>query len=381
MEMTCRYKKKRLVIFVFYDKDGIVDNYVRYYIKSLTEVADRFIIISNSILDKKNRDLLMDYTQEVYVRGNQGFDMGAYKYALENILDLNEINTYDEIVLSNDTCYGPIVPFSYIFAKMETKAVDFWGIDYQENGPFSCLTSNFLVFRKTVVPELITYFAGKVNKNELFIENVYAVFECGLFNHLVSLGYKMGYYMSDNNLYIYKSPNYRIRDCGEPFIKKKCFDPRYYEKDNCIAALKYIEKNTEYDMKNIFENIKRLYGIEYDWINEKKRTLDEKKFLFDAVDCTTKEIEVFCRNNKKIYVYGMGIWAHIFLNRFRDIVQDFQGFIISDQETINKQTKEKVIRQSEMTEDMAVVVALGRKNTQEVKSFLEQKNILFLRSI
>ena len=77
----------------------------------------------------------------------------------------------------------------------------------------------------------------------------------------------------------------------------------------------------------------------------------------------------------------MGIWAHIFLNRFRDIVQDFQGFIISDQETINKQTKEKVIRQSEMTEDMAVVVALGRKNTQEVKSFLEQKNILFLRSI
>ena len=199
METTCRYKKKRLIIFVFYDKEGIVDNYVRYYIKSLMEVADRFIIISNTSLDKKNQDLLMEYTQEVYVRSNQGFDMGAYKYVLENVLDLDEINTYDEIVLSNDTCYGPLVPFSHIFAKMETRVADFWGIDYQENGPFSCLTSNFLVFRKNVIPELLTYFVGRVNNSELFIENVYAIFECGLFNHLVSSGYKMDYYMSDNN--------------------------------------------------------------------------------------------------------------------------------------------------------------------------------------
>lgn len=379
MEMIKRVK--RLVIFIFYDKDGIVDNYVKYYIQNLLDIADRFIIVSNSILNKDNYDVLSEYTKEVYIRDNKGFDGGGYKYVLENVLCLDEINMYDEIVLSNDTCYGPFVSFKTIFDKMDKEDIDFWGIDYQENGPFSYLIANFLVFRNRIIMDMVEYLINQINEREEYIENVYAVFEYGLFQYLTDLGYKMGHYMSDNDMYIYMSPNYRICEHRDPFMKKKCFDLKYYEKDNCIAALKYIEENTEYDIRYIFENIKRLYGIEYNWKYERSRTLFEKKYYFDAVDCTLKEIEDFCRNYPKIYIYGMGIWAHIFLNRFKNIISEFQGFIISDGEEINKPIDGKVIWKSEMTDDMAVIVALGRKNTQEIRPYLGQrKNILYLRN-
>ena len=44
---------KRLGIFIFYDKDNIIDDYVIYMLDSLTEAVNELIIVSNSKLDKK----------------------------------------------------------------------------------------------------------------------------------------------------------------------------------------------------------------------------------------------------------------------------------------------------------------------------------------
>ena len=53
--------------------------------------------------------------------------MLAYKEGLERI-DYNSQDLYDEVLLVNQTCYGPVFPFSELFGEMEKRDCDFWGV-------------------------------------------------------------------------------------------------------------------------------------------------------------------------------------------------------------------------------------------------------------
>ena len=72
--------KKRLCIFSFFDKTGYVDDYVIYLLKELISCTNRLIIIVNGMLDERGQAFLTQFTDEVYIRENIGYDAGAYKY-------------------------------------------------------------------------------------------------------------------------------------------------------------------------------------------------------------------------------------------------------------------------------------------------------------
>ena len=251
---------RRLAIFVIWDKDGTVDEYVKYYIESLLKAVSRLIIVSNAALDDENYRKLTEYSEEVYVRENKGFDAGAYQYVIQDILN-DDIALYDEIVLSNDTCYGPFIPFDVIFESMEGKDVDFWGLNYIDNNFLSHLQSYFLVFRRRALPKVVEFFDYKINRNTIRLVNLYSDFEFGIYKFLLDAGFRPGHLVPFNNFNIYKSPNYCIRDFHLPFMKKKCFSSKYYERDNCVAALKYIESHSDYSIEYILQNAKRLYNL------------------------------------------------------------------------------------------------------------------------
>ena len=99
----------RLAIFVFYDEDGIVDKYVEYLLLNLAKQVQRTIVVVNGKINDISRKKLEVYTPEIYIRENKGYDAGAYKDILTKYLSLNEIKQFDEIVLLNDTFYGPIL--------------------------------------------------------------------------------------------------------------------------------------------------------------------------------------------------------------------------------------------------------------------------------
>ena len=135
----------KLCIFSFYNKDGYVAGYVYYLLKELKTVVDRIIFVANGFLSDEGKNNILEFTNEILVRKNLGFDAGAYKYALVNYLkeDLTDI---DELVFCNDTFWGPFTPMSSLFNFMHSKTMDFWGLCFVKNNYANHLPSFFLVF-------------------------------------------------------------------------------------------------------------------------------------------------------------------------------------------------------------------------------------------
>ena len=156
-------KKKRLVFYTFWEKDGIVRNYVAFYLQALKEVADTVVCIANGGMRDQDRKRLEAIGVEVKIRANEGIDFGAWQDA---ILERGwpDIHSYDELILCNCSCYGPVYPFSEVFGHMESKVCDFWGLTYHaerrdlriiasdpESTIAEHLQSYFLVFRKSAI--------------------------------------------------------------------------------------------------------------------------------------------------------------------------------------------------------------------------------------
>lgn len=131
---------KRLLIFFFYDKDGIVDRYIPYMLDDMKTNVSDIIFVSNGKINAKSRPTVESITKNILERVNEGLDAWAYKEALENI-GWENLKTYDEVILMNHTIMGPIYPFKDMFDFMNKKDLDFWGLTkFHEipNDPFDC---------------------------------------------------------------------------------------------------------------------------------------------------------------------------------------------------------------------------------------------------
>lgn len=138
----------RLAIYVFWEKEGIVRNYVLTYLAGLKEIAEKIYVVVNGKITSAGKDTIQKMGISVIVRENIGVDFWAYKTGLDAEGGLDK---YDEIILANCSCYGPVYPFSEMFKKMDKSSVDFWGITewpLNEAGyTGTWILSYFMVFR------------------------------------------------------------------------------------------------------------------------------------------------------------------------------------------------------------------------------------------
>ena len=126
---------RRAAIYLFFDPQGQVDEYVTYKLKRLRPHVERLVVVANEPLTGEGLALLESVADEVLVRQNVGYDVGAYKDAITHV-GLETLAEYDELVLLNYTFFGPIGSFDELFAKMEAKEIDFWGVtDHGEVRP------------------------------------------------------------------------------------------------------------------------------------------------------------------------------------------------------------------------------------------------------
>lgn len=143
---------KRLCVFAHWDKDCIVDEYVIYYLKTLKKVCSTLIFVSDCE-NIKNRQSLTGIADYTLIQNHGEYDFGSYKrgflFAKEHGLD------FDELVLANDSCYGPFYPLEPVFDKMSKKKCDFWGLTKNNYGINNAafephLQSYFLIFKPQV---------------------------------------------------------------------------------------------------------------------------------------------------------------------------------------------------------------------------------------
>lgn len=145
---------QRIVIVLLYDALGRVDAGMRRYLQGLRPHG-RVHVVVNGALRPDARAALAGLADHVLERENTGFDVGAYRAAIDEI-GPRRLARFDELVLTNSTNFGPVASapgraasFDHVFARMDARDVDVWGMTEH-----AALTPNPYTFRDTLPAHL-----------------------------------------------------------------------------------------------------------------------------------------------------------------------------------------------------------------------------------
>ena len=265
--------KRRLCVFSFYDERGIVDDYVVYFLKELGRFTERIVLLSNGPLSKQGEAALQGVVSEIVLRPNEGFDVLAYKQGLFAI-DFDREGLYDEVLMVNHTCYGPVYPFAELFAAMDARACDFWGVTAHmamTPNPFTGegtlpyhLNTNFIAVRKGMLQSrsFQQYWAdleGKSNYEDAILSHE-AVFT----EHFQALGYVCATYLDCEKYGTHYPAILSVDETmidRSPLLKRRALfhDPRFLEHyaADVPRALRVLAQTSDYDRSLIWRNIVR----------------------------------------------------------------------------------------------------------------------------
>lgn len=304
-----------------YDKEGIVDNYITFLLHSLKPYLKTLIVVCNGNLKEKEIIKLKCITEKIIIRENKGYDVAAWKSVLCKLIEEKNIDEYDEVLLCNDSFYGPLNDWKEMFRVMDEEVVDFWGITRHPQSYETVrgyipehLQSFFVVIRKSMVSSVDFYQYWKsmrLEGNNLL--DAIEEHELRFTSYFEEKGYKWKAYIDSSDLEndanerlnynaYYFSPLELIRDYCCPIVKKKAL----VDKNLCMVAgeevnltLEYIQQKTNYDSSMIIENLIRImpkeklytaFQMQYIACDEephKKRTI-ERGCLFVLGECGGK---------------------------------------------------------------------------------------------
>lgn len=368
---------KRLGIFAFYDKNSYVGSYVEFLLNEIMTMIDTLIIVINGTVSKEGENLFRSFTPYIIFRRNVGYDAGAYKEVLIEHLGNEKIKNYDQIVLFNNTFYGPFVSLKYIFKTMENGKYDFWGLNYFDDHFAPHVQSYFIVINQKVIEsnDLFVFFQNQINEKETELEEIYAHFEVGLTHFLINKGYKFGTYASKNRYNIYQYNNILIKNYALPILKKRCFSKQFFVENNIVDSLQYINHNFNYDINIILEDIKKTYKISYSKNDIMKiRVLESSEEEYPLAQIKENEIIDFLNVHNSVYIYGTGQIARKFYYLYSGYFIHVKGFIVSDNQPIDRDTLYGYpinhISSVKLC-NSAIFVALNKKNTELVKKNFE----------
>ena len=99
---------KRLCVFAHFNPQFRVAEYVFYYLQRLHDDVNADIIFSStSAIPTADRARLEALCLYIVIRKNQGYDFGSWQDGL-HALSHEQLLEYDEIIIANDSCYGPL---------------------------------------------------------------------------------------------------------------------------------------------------------------------------------------------------------------------------------------------------------------------------------
>lgn len=308
---------------------------------------DDLVIVSNGSLNQESMVGLSRYTNhDIVIRNNVGFDAGAWRDVMLDI-GFERICEFDELILFNDSFFGPIYPFKEMFDKMDRTDVDYWGITNHGEAPNSrdmCpygyrpryIQTYFLAFRKNLVEsnEFQQYWTNLPN---------YETFEDLAFKHgavltkyFEDLGYKWKAYVKSQDLeesrdkamsfHTYDMYNMVVnRDL--PVLKRKAFKLprdihlRYNMASDISNTMKYLKEKTDYDTSMIYRYFLRTM--------EPSQLVD----ILNLVKIIPKKQQMTYNTDKKVliivHLYYDDIWEYAF-NYLKNIPSPIDILITTD---------------------------------------------------
>lgn len=271
---------RRYAVYVFFDADGIVDDYNCVFLKGLRSVTDKILVIVNGELTDEGRKKFETCADEVMVRPNEGYDITAYKLGLFHYGE-EALLQYDEAIICNSTMYGPLYPFSAMFSEMAERDLDFWGITAfhkVDSDPFGTIKYHYLPQH---IQSFFQVFRRDFMKTEDFLgwwksmpeihnyEEAIGAHEAVFTKEMEDRGYKWAVYCDPSPLegFTYDPlrdfPRYLIETEKCPVMKKRSFYHEYGEAfsrsggEATEEAFNFIKKHLSYDTDLIWRNLLR----------------------------------------------------------------------------------------------------------------------------
>lgn len=254
---------RRICLFAGYDVDGLIDDYVIEYLTELSKFCDIYYLSASQMrlgeLDKLNGIVKNSWAIE-----HDAYDFGSWALLAREYVGWNVIDTYDELLLANDSCYL-VRSLDNIFATMDTRECDWWGLQATKGvaatfkqqalpeviplqeikkshlGSFENDTlydflvgSYFLTFRKPVIDHQdFRHILNTVTpeKNKLRIIRKY---EIGLTRFLISEGFEFSTFIEDVYPHqpIFTETVFELIAQGFPFFKRYLLAENHYQIPN-----------------------------------------------------------------------------------------------------------------------------------------------------
>lgn len=269
---------KRLGIYLIYDKDKIIDSYIDYMLGELKTCIDYLVVVCNMPEVIRGADILEKHADEIFFRENIGFDAGGFKTALCELVGWEKILQYEELLLINDSMFGPFCSMKDIFSRMDKKPVDFWGLTkhkefIRQDKEFIAehIQTFFLCIRFRMLQSTsFREYWERLPYYKTFGEVVWG-HETKFTSYFANMGYTYEVLADtrandskikfENNFSQYALLSCElIKKRNFPFLKKQqiAYNTLAQQtQENLSQAIRYIDKNTDYDVNLIWENLIR----------------------------------------------------------------------------------------------------------------------------
>lgn len=265
--------EKRICLLAGYDKSNIIQDYVVFLVQELSKISDVYYF-ADGIINDGELSKIKPYVKYAESSPHKGYDFGSWQYLVHHI-GWSELEKYDELIICNDSIYGPMTNMQDIFDYMELRGYDFWGLTENYNSQYH-LDSYFMVFNNLVI---------KNRKFQEFWQNITPklsrkTYETVLTPFLTELGfvgnsYIKNYKKEDQLAY----PLQLLKHNKMPFVRVKSLrNPEYNLKEPVFYIDSRIQRNSGYNTGMIKRHLAAAdsyngFGLGYYW----KNTVDNLK--------------------------------------------------------------------------------------------------------
>jgi lipopolysaccharide biosynthesis protein len=302
---------KRLFIFAAYDKQGIINKNLLYYLNCLSNYGDLLFIMDNDI-SKKEIYKLNGINNILYKEAKRHgeYDFGSYKRGFLYARDKNLLKKYDWVYFVNDSVYCVNSNLDHLLSDMESSEKDFTGIiDFKnEIGTYAVQSWFVGISKKLINTEFINNFFSGIHKEESK-DLLCTKYECGLTMAVTLNGFS--YYTKIQNLVnahiIYDQPMFMVNN-GIPFIKKREIQNLKESKWLYVIA-------NEAVVDDIIQDIKRL-NIR---LNDKDTITTNKVFLLGIPLFSIRYRKTFRGCVKYLYLFDLIRITKLIIEEKRDM--------------------------------------------------------------
>lgn len=284
------HKPRRIAMYVIYDPDGKLDGFRKYYLQELRKVVDTIVAVVSGTLTPESRKELEGLANQILVRENKGLLAGSWIDGI-HFIGWDVLDTYDELLMLNDSFFGPFYPLDDMFEKMEESDSDFYGAfqNFEDknikdffghklkHGHIRGSICYFYIIKSRLLhsPEFKKYWN---QMPEVHVDSdTYFFAELNFWDYVKDAGFKIDSYQNEAlKGYFFDNLTHNmvklVRDNKIPFARIRPFGTDMKDQSLLInygkdprQTLEYVDKNTDYDVNLIWDFLLRTKNLTNIW--------------------------------------------------------------------------------------------------------------------